>query len=207
MFHGICTIIKDFGLLLLPIPLVWRLQMSDKKRLGVAAVFAFGTLICAVAIVRQYSKYGSQMKGISVESLRTNTLGTALVSIEFSFSIIVASLPTLTPLVKKMPVVPSWIPTLRSKMTRPSTRQSKLAEPNQDIERSLHSNQYPPASWPTPRPWKEPGEQRILDEYDRGMAGSESDVTLLDLPPNLARGRHQTANEMILQEAGLMQNR
>ncbi|KAI4134657.1 MAG: hypothetical protein LQ341_005989 [Variospora aurantia] len=42
--HGFCNIFTDFGLLFLPLPSVRKLQMSLKKKLGVAAVFATGTL-------------------------------------------------------------------------------------------------------------------------------------------------------------------
>ena len=42
--HGFCNIITDFGLLLLPIPMIWGLQMTTKKRLGIGAVFATGAL-------------------------------------------------------------------------------------------------------------------------------------------------------------------
>lgn len=42
--HGFCNIITDFGLLFLPIPMVWKLHMDLKKKLGLAAVFATGAL-------------------------------------------------------------------------------------------------------------------------------------------------------------------
>ena len=42
--HGFCNVITDFALLILPIPMVWRLQMGTKKKLGLAAVFSTGIL-------------------------------------------------------------------------------------------------------------------------------------------------------------------
>ena len=42
--QGICNILTDFGLLILPVPMVWKLQMSLRKKLGVAMVFATGSL-------------------------------------------------------------------------------------------------------------------------------------------------------------------
>ena len=41
--QGFCNIITDFALLILPVPMVWRLQMDLKKKLGVFAVFATGS--------------------------------------------------------------------------------------------------------------------------------------------------------------------
>lgn len=40
--QGFCNIITDFGLLLLPVPMLWRLQMNLKKKLGIAFVFSTG---------------------------------------------------------------------------------------------------------------------------------------------------------------------
>ncbi|KAL9599995.1 MAG: hypothetical protein Q9219_003464 [cf. Caloplaca sp. 3 TL-2023] len=42
--HGFCNILTDFGLLCLPIPMLWKLQMTLKKKIGVGAVFATGIL-------------------------------------------------------------------------------------------------------------------------------------------------------------------
>lgn len=112
--------------------------------------------------------------------------------IEFSFSIIVASLPVLTPLFKKLSILSKWLPTLRSKITRskrstPSTsKHSKISGPDQyqDIERNaLRGDQQAPS-----HTWKEAGGgQRDWDSYnmDGGtVATTESDVTLQDLSPD-----------------------
>ncbi|KAL8880196.1 MAG: hypothetical protein Q9198_002347, partial [Flavoplaca austrocitrina] len=91
---------------------------------------------------------------------KTNNLASA-VSLEFSFSIIVACLPTLTPLFKKLPILTTWIPTLRSKITRSNHSNSKgmkISGPieDHDIERNaLRSEEHPPADWQTPRAWNE----------------------------------------------------
>ena len=45
--HGYCNIITDFALLVLPLPLVWNLQMTLKKKLSVATIFATGALYVA----------------------------------------------------------------------------------------------------------------------------------------------------------------
>ncbi|KAM0796931.1 hypothetical protein BDR22DRAFT_790978, partial [Usnea florida] len=42
--HGYCNILSDFMLLILPIPVLWTLQMSLGRKLGIAAVFATGSL-------------------------------------------------------------------------------------------------------------------------------------------------------------------
>ncbi|KAI4184575.1 MAG: hypothetical protein L6R41_004650 [Letrouitia leprolyta] len=43
-YHGFCNIITGFALLFLPLPMLWRLQMDRKKKLGVGLVLATGAL-------------------------------------------------------------------------------------------------------------------------------------------------------------------
>ena len=40
--QGFCNIITDFALLLMPVPMVWNLQMDSRRKLGVCAIFATG---------------------------------------------------------------------------------------------------------------------------------------------------------------------
>ena len=57
----------------------------------------------------------------------------------------------------------------------------------------MRSDGHPPASWQTPRAWKEAGRGRGWDEYNHSGNGemdegattmrSESDITLQDLQP------------------------
>ena len=42
--HGFCNIITDFALVILPVPMVWKLHVTTRKKLGLAVVFATGLL-------------------------------------------------------------------------------------------------------------------------------------------------------------------
>ena len=42
--QGVGNIIGDFGLLLTPVPVIWKLQLSFKKKVGVTAMFMTGFL-------------------------------------------------------------------------------------------------------------------------------------------------------------------
>ncbi|KAL8991709.1 MAG: hypothetical protein Q9169_007722, partial [Polycauliona sp. 2 TL-2023] len=112
--------------------------------------------------------------------------------LEFAFSIIVATLPVLTPLLKQLSVLSAWLPSLRSRITRsklsvPSgDKPTKTSDPNRDIERNaLRTGQYPPGSWQAPSTWNEAKGQGRWDFHkDDGTTTtdrSESDVTLQDL--------------------------
>ncbi|KAL8935127.1 MAG: hypothetical protein Q9216_005577 [Gyalolechia sp. 2 TL-2023] len=213
-WHGLCNILTDFAILILPIPMVWKLHVTARKKIGLAAVFATGIFICTVGIVRQYILYNTEKNGDNYYSTRIKVW----MSLEFSFSIIVACLPTLTPLIKRLSILSTWIPTLRSRILRSSTLNPshpsshskgviKISGPveDHDIERNaLRSDGHPPGTWQTPSSssaWKEAGggpkrgwdddyskmEDTDLDDGGTTMR-SESDVTLQDLQPVSTEG-------------------
>ncbi|KAL8965316.1 MAG: hypothetical protein Q9197_006570 [Variospora fuerteventurae] len=194
--HGFCNVITDFALLLLPVPMVWNLHVGAKKKFGLAAVFATGVFICAVSIVRQYILYNTDKYGDGYYTTRVMVW----MDIEFSFSIIVATLPVLTPLFKKLSILSTWLPTLRSKITRSSNhkrsadtssrggggggniRHSKGKGQDYDVERNALRGDDKLGEW------KECGGKESWDGYDGGRgegvgtaARSESDITLRDL--------------------------
>ncbi|KAI4144490.1 MAG: hypothetical protein L6R39_004159 [Caloplaca ligustica] len=197
--HGICNIITDFALLIMPAPLVWKLNANAKKKLGLVVVFGTGIFICAVAIVRQDINYHTDKNGDDYYLGRLRVW----FSLEFSFSIIVASLPVITPLLKKTTILATWIPALRTRLGASSGRQHDLGTwpksngndlgpwPTQDIERGAPNgrNQDPPSSWKVPAAWKEPGE-RSLGEHDDDSLGSN--VTLQHLRANGAQQESHT---------------
>ncbi len=48
-YHGFCNIITDFVLLFLPVPLLWKLHVNGRRKLGLAVVF--GTAILYVTLL------------------------------------------------------------------------------------------------------------------------------------------------------------
>ncbi|KAL8798985.1 MAG: hypothetical protein Q9182_006230 [Xanthomendoza sp. 2 TL-2023] len=192
--QGICNILTDFGLLFLPIPMVWKLQMSLKKKLGVAAVFATGAFICAIAIVRQYIVWTTPKAGDNWEATKNKIW----MSIEFSMSIVVSCLPALAPLFKQFSALASLVPSsIRSKFSSHSSRADKRAEwpalklpgssTQSDVERgAVRSEEHKPhSSWRVPRAWHE----RSYDDYDRTSETSE--MTLQPVLPTNREVRHK----------------
>ena len=51
---SILTIFLDFIILLLPIPIVWKLQLPLKQRLAVMSLFGAGIIVCVAGIVHAY---------------------------------------------------------------------------------------------------------------------------------------------------------
>ncbi|KAL8665980.1 MAG: hypothetical protein Q9168_007585 [Polycauliona sp. 1 TL-2023] len=172
--HGYCNIISDFALLLMPAPMVWKLHVNKKKKLGLVVVFGTGIFICVVSIVRQYINYHSNKNG---DDYYLGKLRVWL-SLEFSFSIIVACLPVITPLLKNL--FASWFPALSARLGRSSNKQeSPEMIHNQDVEHGGPRREHdPPVSWKVPAAWGESGGQVFVAHENTGQG---SDLSLQDL--------------------------
>ena len=44
LLQGTMNLIIDFGVIIMPIPMLWRLQMPFPKKVGIAAMFSVGVL-------------------------------------------------------------------------------------------------------------------------------------------------------------------
>ncbi|ROV97415.1 hypothetical protein VMCG_06877 [Cytospora schulzeri] len=94
---GIINMLNDILVLLIPIPQIWKLQMSVQKRLGVIGVLALGSFVCVASIVRIY--YLSEfMSALDI----TYVMGPVFIwsSVEPSVGILGACMPTFPPLLK-----------------------------------------------------------------------------------------------------------
>ncbi|OMP85575.1 hypothetical protein BK809_0004246 [Diplodia seriata] len=92
-------IIMDFIVWLLPMPLLRRLRLPIRQKLGLTAVFALGGFVCIVsvlrlALVQMYSKEGKAEEG-GVSAIVWST-------IEANVGIICASLMVMKPLLGKV---------------------------------------------------------------------------------------------------------
>ncbi len=249
--YGFCNIITDFALIIMPLPLVWRMQMDRKKKIGVGLVFASGVLYVLSPFLsipvfswisfqtRRYWRKAQQLTLTPVSSASqspANTTSTTPpdtaihpaassrpksgvsqryhlhpiihhlhstqrtppnklsssstkltippVALEVNLAIIIACLPALTPLFKRVPLLASLIPSIRSKFSQASAMQrrpwpQKLSGPHHhdDMERDggralPMGVGAPHTSWKTPRAWRE-AEKRRFDELESRDAESE----------------------------------
>lgn len=51
---SVITIFLDFIILILPVPIVWTLQLSLKQRIAVISIFGAGIIVCVAGIVHAY---------------------------------------------------------------------------------------------------------------------------------------------------------
>lgn len=181
--YGFCNVITDFVLMVMPIPLVWNMQLGSQRKIGIVLVFATGAFICAVAIVRQYIAYNSGSGSDPSWGIIDIKIWMAL---EVNIAIIVACLPALTPLLRRMPILKNFIPSsLRFKSSHASAMQrapwpQKLSGPHHDVEIGgvSSTSHVPHASWQTPRAWRD-AERRAFGETDGQSEDSDETVQSL----------------------------
>ncbi|KAL8741286.1 MAG: hypothetical protein Q9190_006097 [Brigantiaea leucoxantha] len=53
---GVINVISDFCILFIPIRSVWQLQMSQKRKIGISAIFGVGLLACLSAVILPVQK-------------------------------------------------------------------------------------------------------------------------------------------------------
>ncbi|KAJ6171728.1 hypothetical protein N7470_000795 [Penicillium chermesinum] len=101
---AICDVITDILLLLLPIPMVWMLQLTTSKKISVMLVFLLGSLSTAVGIAGARGKPLTNDIG-SGDGYRDllDTISTALIwsLVEASVAIIASCLPSIRPLIHR----------------------------------------------------------------------------------------------------------
>lgn len=54
MSFSVITIFLDFALLILPIPIIWTLQLSMKQKLAIISLFGAGIIVCIAGIVHAH---------------------------------------------------------------------------------------------------------------------------------------------------------
>ncbi|PWY89877.1 hypothetical protein BO70DRAFT_384888 [Aspergillus heteromorphus CBS 117.55] len=92
--HAVANLAGDVLILLVPIPLVWRLQLRVAQKIQILSIFLLGGFVCVASAIRIY--YFTFITDVDV----TWNLGNVFIwsSIEPSIGIVCACLPVLQPL-------------------------------------------------------------------------------------------------------------
>lgn len=125
----IADVLTDIMILVIPIPIVWRLQLSTPQRIGLIGIFLLGTIATAAGVAR--------MVIVTLDDLDTNTgfrdlrglITNILIwgQVEASIAVVAACLPTLRPLFHgKSPE--SLIGSIRSMLSLNSTGRWRLGD-------------------------------------------------------------------------------
>ncbi|SLM38834.1 hypothetical protein LPUS_09197 [Lasallia pustulata] len=103
--QGVANIIGDFYLLLTPVPVIWKLQLSFQKKVGVTAIFMTGFLGCVTTILGLYYRVLALRSTDPTWILIPNYITSAL---EINVGIMCSCMPSL----------PSFFRQLDSKLLR-----------------------------------------------------------------------------------------
>ncbi|EER38060.1 conserved hypothetical protein [Histoplasma capsulatum var. duboisii H88] len=97
--NAAANVATDVLILLVPIPLVWKLQMPTSKKFLVSSLFLLGTFVCVVSIIR-IKFMGELARAKDVTFILVNIFLWSFV--EPCIGIVCACLPTLRPLLQKV---------------------------------------------------------------------------------------------------------
>lgn len=93
------NIASDLAILILPMPVVWNLQMKQQKRLAVIGIFSVGSIACLASIIRIYALYlWSSDPDVPYQGARILLWS----QIEINTALISSSIPALKPLFKSV---------------------------------------------------------------------------------------------------------
>lgn len=91
------NITTDVALMVLPMPVLWSLNMPWQKKAGVVIVFATGAAVVGVSVARQLVLYKS-LNGLDKDTTWSAVLTHILFTLELNIAIICGCLPTKQPL-------------------------------------------------------------------------------------------------------------
>ncbi|KAI6779409.1 integral membrane [Emericellopsis cladophorae] len=95
---GAYNIISDVVILLLPIPMIWRLKTGREVKAGLTAVFLIGLVVSGVAVGRIFTLTSLQIANITETMVWVDFLSTT----EVNLAILCVSLPMLGPLIGRL---------------------------------------------------------------------------------------------------------
>ncbi|KAL9118458.1 MAG: hypothetical protein Q9187_004996, partial [Circinaria calcarea] len=94
---GILNILSDVAILSLPLPVLWRLQISRNQKWVLSGIFLLGGFVCIISIIRLFFL---ERVASTADPAWDNVDGATLSTIEICVAIISACLPTYRPLYK-----------------------------------------------------------------------------------------------------------
>ncbi|KAL1965539.1 hypothetical protein VTN77DRAFT_5622 [Rasamsonia byssochlamydoides] len=170
---GAVNIATDVVLLMLPLRMVWKVQMRTAQKLGLTLVFGTGLFTVAAACVREYFVVSTEKNS---DQSYTEVPEALWLTIELMVGIVAASLPAIGPLYQHIIRDSRLATSIRNLISRVSSIASR-------------SSQRSPRRIPS-------AEGRAADSEHWGFsAGSTSDVGLAEM------GRSEHLREITVQHA------
>ncbi|KAG7007105.1 calcium-transporting ATpase [Physcia stellaris] len=149
--QAIFNVITDFVILLLPMPILWRLQLNRNKKLQLISIFLTGSFVCAVSIWRV-----PHMKLANQDASYADAPASIWSGVEVCVGIVGACLPTLRPVVKWLSrsISKTVVKTVSKRSTAGSTPNTSYGreEPKSSEELGLKALTTPSSTYVPNRP-------------------------------------------------------
>ena len=174
---GWINIATDVALMVLPMPVLWRLNMPWQKKAGVAVLFATGAAVVAMSVARQLVLYKS-LNGLDKDITWSAVLTHILFTLELNIAIICGCLPTMQPLFRRFGIPSAFRSVLTS--VRQSGRSGSHTRTGSE-SKAQGSTGPPPPTWGSvpirkKRPPATPtGEPAWTREWHWGLMNDEDD--------------------------------
>lgn len=91
------NMITDFGILLSPMPPIWKLQMDRQRKVGITLVFATGFFVCIISVLRIRTLYKIST---STDATWDNVAAANWSCVEANLAIICSCMPSFMPFLK-----------------------------------------------------------------------------------------------------------
>ncbi|MCJ1385515.1 hypothetical protein MMC17_008638 [Xylographa soralifera] len=134
-------VVIDTSIFLLPLPMLWSLQMPTSRKIGLTILFSVGLVACVTTIIRIFAVEGLDMNNIGY----TSSFDWIWCVIELNISLIVACLPILQPVWSRLGEYLSHISSRRSQShswysgsTRIRDKKAPLQVPRRPVEDQLY---------------------------------------------------------------------
>ncbi|OJJ00155.1 hypothetical protein ASPVEDRAFT_149127 [Aspergillus versicolor CBS 583.65] len=93
-WNGLANLLLDVLMLVLPLPMVWRMRTSRRQKVLLTGIFLMGSFVCVVSLLRIISFDVSDRRDPTYTQVPSSTWS----SVEQGIGIVCACLPTLRPL-------------------------------------------------------------------------------------------------------------
>ncbi|BCS22383.1 uncharacterized protein APUU_30608S [Aspergillus puulaauensis] len=93
-WNGLANMLLDVLMLVLPLPMVWRMRMSRRQKFLLTGIFLMGSFVCIVSLLRIVSFDAADRRDPTYTQIPSSTWS----SVEQGTGIVCACLPTLRPL-------------------------------------------------------------------------------------------------------------
>ncbi|CAD6586493.1 MAG: hypothetical protein ASARMPRED_002559 [Alectoria sarmentosa] len=146
MSIAILNLLQDVVVVVLPMPVLWGLQMATTRKVALSCMFGMGIMICAITIYRvQVTSTIGDPTDLHAQDTYCRIL--LLTSLEALFGIISACLPVLKPVLRKL--------------------QGSLSERGTDTNKFPTSGSIPIVMHGSQMPTSSPGKHRSSDSSSR----------------------------------------